>query len=267
MLSTRAAGLLGQRSQPPTQVKLQLLCLFLHPPAAEAELSVSGNSSGGGTSSAGHQTGSSASPASSPPPCVATLGPQVIPRRHAPADIIARQGSFRGFPALTQKTSPFKRQLSLRMNELPSTMQRKSDFPSKNTGQSGLSVSLPAPLRSSDGPDGRVSLCVVPEVEGEGDSISSLCTQIASAFSGPPEDPFSSAPMPKPASSPQSPAAPGKALLLEGFSFVLNDFHIATRQFHQIFASFFKRTRLIVIYVYTNAEQLPHAISISAACQ
>ncbi|XP_042630406.1 protein numb homolog isoform X6 [Cyprinus carpio] len=124
---------------------------------------------------------------SSPPLPMATLGPQevnphAIPRRHAPVEALARQGSFRGFPALSQKTSPFKRQMSLRMNELPSTMQRKSDFPIRNT---------------------------VPEVEGEGDSISSLCTQITSTFSGPPEDPFSSAPMPKPASSPQSPSAPG----------------------------------------------------------
>nr|XP_005169954.1 protein numb homolog isoform X3 [Danio rerio] len=124
---------------------------------------------------------------SSPPLPMAPLGlqdgnPHVIPRRHAPVEALARQGSFRGFPALSQKTSPFKRQMSLRMNELPSTMQRKSDFPIKNT---------------------------VPEVEGEVDSISSLCTQITSTFSGPPEDPFSSAPMPKPASSPQSPAAPG----------------------------------------------------------
>nr|AAI62311.1 Numb homolog (Drosophila) [Danio rerio] len=123
---------------------------------------------------------------SSPPLPMAPLGlqdgnPHVIPRRHAPVEALARQGSFRGFPALSQKTSPFKRQMSLRMNELPSTMQRKSDFPIKNT---------------------------VPEVEGEVDSISSLCTQITSTFSGPPEDPFSSAPMPKPASSPQSPAAP-----------------------------------------------------------
>lgn len=123
---------------------------------------------------------------SSPPLPMATLAPQevnphAIPRRHAPVEALARQGSFRGFPALSQKTSPFKRQMSLRMNELPSTMQRKSDFPSKNT---------------------------VPEVEGEGDSISSLCTQITSTFSGPPEDPFSSAPMPKPTSSPQSPSAP-----------------------------------------------------------
>lgn len=54
------------------------------------------------------------------------------------------------------------------------------------------------------------SVSVVPEVEGEGDSISSLCTQITSAFSGPTEDPFSLVPMPKPASSPQSPAAQGQ---------------------------------------------------------
>ncbi|XP_031166112.1 protein numb homolog isoform X6 [Sander lucioperca] len=149
---------------------------------AETDVKVAGNGATSVTNSSAHQTGGSPSPSSSPPLSMSTLGPQVIPRRHAPAEALARQGSFRGFPALSQKTSPFKRQMSLRMNELPSTMQRKSDFPMKNT---------------------------VPEVEGENDSISSLCTQIASAFSGPPEDPFSSAPMPKPASSPQSPVAPG----------------------------------------------------------
>ncbi|CAK6965758.1 protein numb homolog isoform X4 [Scomber scombrus] len=148
---------------------------------AEIDVKIVGNSATSVTNPSAHQTGGSPSPSSSPPLSMSGLGPQVIPRRHAPAEALARQGSFRGFPVLSQKTSPFKRQLSLRMNELPSTMQRKSDFPMKNT---------------------------VPEVEGEGDSISSLCTQITSAFSGPPEDPFSSAPMPKPASSPQSPVAP-----------------------------------------------------------
>ncbi|XP_026194995.1 protein numb homolog isoform X13 [Anabas testudineus] len=148
---------------------------------AETDVKVAGNTTSG-TNSSAQQTGGSPSPSSSPPLSVSTLGPQAIPRRHAPAEALARQGSFRGFPALSQKTSPFKRQLSLRMNELPSTMQRKSDFPIKNT---------------------------VPEVEGESDSISSLCTQITTAFSAPPEDPFSSAPMTKPVSSPQSPVAPG----------------------------------------------------------
>uniref|UniRef100_A0A8C9EQH3 NUMB endocytic adaptor protein n=1 Tax=Pavo cristatus TaxID=9049 RepID=A0A8C9EQH3_PAVCR len=103
---------------------------------------------------------------------------------HAPIEQLARQGSFRGFPALSQKMSPFKRQLSLRINELPSTVQRKTDFPMKNS---------------------------VPEVEGEVDSISALCSQITSAFSTPSEDPFSSAPMTKPVTvvAPQSPAFQG----------------------------------------------------------
>ncbi|XP_067413971.1 protein numb homolog isoform X4 [Emydura macquarii macquarii] len=110
--------------------------------------------------------------------------PHAIPRRHAPIEQLARQGSFRGFPALSQKMSPFKRQLSLRINELPSTVQRKTDFPMKNS---------------------------VPEVEGEMDSISSLCSQITNAFSAPSEDPFSSAPMTKPTTivAPQSPAVQG----------------------------------------------------------
>ncbi|KAM3870717.1 protein numb homolog [Diretmus argenteus] len=148
---------------------------------ADARAALPVSSATSATNSSAPQTRGSPSPSSSPPLSASTLGAQAIPRRHAPVEALARQGSFRGFPALSQKTSPFKRQLSLRMNELPSTMQRKSDFPIKNT---------------------------VPEVEGEGDSISSLCTQITTAFSGPPEDPFSSAPMPKPASSPQSPVAP-----------------------------------------------------------
>nr|XP_009507594.1 PREDICTED: protein numb homolog isoform X3 [Phalacrocorax carbo] len=110
--------------------------------------------------------------------------PHAIPRRHAPIEQLARQGSFRGFPALSQKMSPFKRQLSLRINELPSTVQRKTDFPMKNS---------------------------VPEIEGETDSISALCSQITSAFSTPSEDPFSSAPMTKPVTvvAPQSPAFQG----------------------------------------------------------
>ncbi|XP_056282127.1 protein numb homolog isoform X2 [Pseudoliparis swirei] len=147
----------------------------------ETDVKVTGNSATGATNSSAHSTESSPSPSSSPPLSVSAPGPQVIPRRHAPAEALARQGSFRGFPVLSQKTSPFKRQMSLRMNELPSTVQRKSDFPVADT---------------------------VVEVEGENDSISSLCTRITSAFSGPPEDPFSSAPMPKPTSSPQSPVAP-----------------------------------------------------------
>uniref|UniRef100_A0A8C2VJD4 NUMB domain-containing protein n=1 Tax=Chinchilla lanigera TaxID=34839 RepID=A0A8C2VJD4_CHILA len=98
---------------------------------------------------------SPASPASDTTASLEMNNPHAIPRR---------------FPALSQKMSPFKRQLSLRINQLPSTMQ-KTDFPIKNAG---------------------------PKVEGEAESISSLCSQITNAFSTPSKDPFSSAPMTKP---------------------------------------------------------------------
>uniref|UniRef100_A0A673BFU6 NUMB like endocytic adaptor protein n=1 Tax=Sphaeramia orbicularis TaxID=375764 RepID=A0A673BFU6_9TELE len=96
-------------------------------------------------------------------------GPHAIPRRHAPIEQLVRQGSFRGFPALSQKNSPFKRQLSLRLNDLPSTLQRKTDFQAKNP---------------------------VPEMEmglpGEGDSsINALCCQINTSFNKPSDELFS----------------------------------------------------------------------------
>ncbi|XP_049755369.1 protein numb homolog isoform X5 [Elephas maximus indicus] len=142
---------------------------------------------GGSSVAPGNTASSPSSPTSPTSDATASLemnNPHAIPRRHAPIEQLARQGSFRGFPALSQKMSPFKRQLSLRINELPSTMQRKTDFPIKNA---------------------------VPEVEGEAESISSLCSQITNAFSTPSEDPFSSAPMTKPVTvvAPQSPTFQG----------------------------------------------------------
>ncbi|KAL7831601.1 hypothetical protein AOLI_G00291490 [Acnodon oligacanthus] len=92
-------------------------------------------------------------------------GPHVIPRRHAPLEQLVRQGSFRGFPTLSQKNSPFKRQLSLRLNDLPSTLQRKTDFQTKN------------PVPEMD-----------LSVAGEADSINALCSQINSSFTKPSED-------------------------------------------------------------------------------
>uniref|UniRef100_A0A3Q0QVZ1 Numb-like protein n=1 Tax=Amphilophus citrinellus TaxID=61819 RepID=A0A3Q0QVZ1_AMPCI len=94
-------------------------------------------------------------------------GPHAIPRRHAPIEQLVRQGSFRGFPALSQKNSPFKRQLSLRLNDLPSTLQRKTDFETTNPE---MDMGLP----------------------GEGDSsINALCCQINTSFTKPSDELFS----------------------------------------------------------------------------
>uniref|UniRef100_A0A8C6YJY1 NUMB like endocytic adaptor protein n=1 Tax=Naja naja TaxID=35670 RepID=A0A8C6YJY1_NAJNA len=75
------------------------------------------------------QPGSASPPqgAASPEEKAEAGGAHAIPRRHAPLEQLVRQGSFRGFPTLSQN-SPFKRQLSLRLNELPSTLQRKALF-------------------------------------------------------------------------------------------------------------------------------------------
>ncbi|XP_078516531.1 numb-like protein [Lissotriton helveticus] len=113
-----------------------------------------------------------------------------IPRRHAPIEQLVRQGSFRGFPALSQKNSPFKRQLSLRLNELPSTLQRKTDFQVKNP---------------------------VPEMESTGchdnDGINALCTQINTSFTRPSDDPFATSSTSNGTMTPtmSSPAAQGAA--------------------------------------------------------
>ncbi|XP_072163829.1 protein numb-like [Diadema setosum] len=49
--------------------------------------------------------------------------PHAIPRRHASSDMLIRQGSVR--LGKIGEVTPFKRQLSLRLNELPSTLQRQ----------------------------------------------------------------------------------------------------------------------------------------------
>ncbi|OCT66271.1 numb-like protein isoform X2 [Xenopus laevis] len=116
-----------------------------------------------------------AQPDQSPPQCAAVPsekseagGQHAIPRRHAPLEQLVRQGSFRGFPALSQKNSPFKRQLSLKLNELPSTLQRKTNFQDK---------SQDIELESS--------------MNQDSDGISDLCNQINSSFTDKPsEDPF-----------------------------------------------------------------------------
>lgn len=57
------------------------------------------------------------------PPIKQVYNPFAIERPHATPSMLERQGSFRGFTQLNQ-ASPFKRQLSLRINDLPSNLER-----------------------------------------------------------------------------------------------------------------------------------------------
>ncbi len=58
-----------------------------------------------------------------PPPVKPVVNPYAIERPHAAPYMLQRQGSFRGFPQLNAQ-APFKRQLSLRLSDLPSTLER-----------------------------------------------------------------------------------------------------------------------------------------------
>lgn len=61
---------------------------------------------------------------SEPPPAKPVFNPYAIERPHATVSMLQRQGSFRGFQQLNQ-ASPFKRQMSLRISDLPSTLERQ----------------------------------------------------------------------------------------------------------------------------------------------
>lgn len=61
-----------------------------------------------------------------PPPVKPVVNPFAIERPHAAPHLLERQGSFRGFSQLNQ-SSPFKRQMSLRIGDLPSTVERQQN--------------------------------------------------------------------------------------------------------------------------------------------
>jgi numb-like protein len=82
-------------------------------------------------------------PAQPPPIQEVEENPFAIARPHAPDLMLQRQTSFRGFGHLQAAgNSPFKRQLSLRLTDLPSTLERQR--------ASGLQLSSLDPLNNSD---------------------------------------------------------------------------------------------------------------------
>lgn len=115
---------------------------------------------------------------SDPVPVRQVDNPFAVQRPHATQNMLLRQGSFRGFSKLQETTSPFKRTLSLRINELPSTLQRQNAVEFSPT-KGGL---------NNNG--------VIPELSPEtDDSISQMCQQLTQGITALSDDPFASAPM------------------------------------------------------------------------
>lgn len=103
------------------------------------------------------------------------FNPYAVQRPHAKDTMLERQGSFRGFSKLAE-TSPFKRQLSLRLNELPSTLDRQKQV-----------LQQPGTVPEKNG----TGFSPIPEASPSKenvDSIAMLCQEVSqglSALSGP----------------------------------------------------------------------------------
>ncbi|XP_077522889.1 NUMB endocytic adaptor protein isoform X2 [Amblyomma americanum] len=151
------------------------------------------------------------------PPVKAVVNPYAIERPHATATLLQRQGSFRGLGSLSQ-ASPFKRQLSLRLNELPSTLERQRAMsldastdlfppagPPSARHHNGFS-NVPPPIPESS------------PLSERPDSISAMCQQVSQGLSllsdSARDDPFREKPPPTVATArPQQAPLPQEAAI------------------------------------------------------
>lgn len=99
------------------------------------------------------------------PPQPKPHNPFAIERPHATPSMLERQGSFRAFNALSTQ-SPFKRQMSLRINDLPSNAERQKAF---------LDPLANGQIRS---------VSPIPEISSQQiDTVSQLCQELSQGLS------------------------------------------------------------------------------------
>lgn len=99
------------------------------------------------------------------PPQPKPHNPFAIERPHATPSMLERQGSFRAFNALGTQ-SPFKRQMSLRINDLPSNAERQKAF---------LDPMANGQIRS---------VSPIPEISSQQiDTVSQLCQELSQGLS------------------------------------------------------------------------------------
>lgn len=108
------------------------------------------------------------------PPIKPVFNPYAIERPHATVSMLQRQGSFRGFQQLNQ-ASPFKRQMSLRISDLPSTLERQRSLSLEGSDFRLPPVHMKAPV--SPIPESS------PLSDRGGDSVSAMCQQLSQGLS------------------------------------------------------------------------------------
>ena len=154
-----------------------------------------------------------------PPPVKAVHNPFAIERPHATPQLLERQGSFRGFSGLSQ-ASPFKRQLSLRLSELPSNLQRQRAQSLASNGIQGTLHSSSGSTANTSGIPGYVApLPTTDETETtpvpgmtKSDTISEMCKELSKGLQilTDTEEPFPLSPSKGSVFSDSSPSSPVK---------------------------------------------------------
>ncbi|XP_055296089.1 protein numb isoform X2 [Sitodiplosis mosellana] len=103
--------------------------------------------------------------------------PYAIERPHATPSMLERQGSFRGLSSLNSQ-SPFKRQMSLRLSDLPSNTERQRSFLEPLTNGHTIRTVSPIPEVAPQ-PQQTQSINVQPEI----DVVSALCKELSQGLS------------------------------------------------------------------------------------
>ncbi|XP_064104419.1 protein numb-like isoform X3 [Macrobrachium nipponense] len=112
-----------------------------------------------------------------PVPVKKVENPHAIARPHATPLMLQRQGSFRVFQHLGQ-SSPFKRQLSLRLNELPSNLERTRSMSLDNNTINSTTTN------NNNQPPVTPIPEISPMVENKaGDAVSAMCQELSAGLS------------------------------------------------------------------------------------
>ncbi|CAL4097399.1 unnamed protein product, partial [Meganyctiphanes norvegica] len=133
-----------------------------------------------------------------PIPVKPVVNPHAVARPHATTHMLQKQGSFRGFSHL-QQSSPFKRQLSLKLSELPSNLERTRSMSLDNAAALNTNNNIQPPESPQPPPRAQrgrlaslpnaVNMTPIPEsspmVENKNtdDAVSAMCAELSHGLS------------------------------------------------------------------------------------
>ncbi|XP_037959464.1 protein numb-like [Teleopsis dalmanni] len=117
-----------------------------------------------------------------PQPQAKPYNPFAIERPHATPSMLERQGSFRAFSTIGSQ-SPFKRQMSLRINDLPSNAERQKAFLTANTNTLALTTPNRGVSPIPEVSPAKARLDTEIDSSTTVDTVSQLCQELSQGLS------------------------------------------------------------------------------------